>query len=149
MPPRKLCLSGITGLMHIHIQKDSMHRTCTTSSQIEDPWLRGSNRHSIPPLANNLHQVDIYLKEKIVFSNGVSLDILAILQDKTHAQQQTANTKFSTVFVQFFLGFKLFWRNNFIFHHCWLLYCKFLLCGFLSVFVFFLCLHLFVFKERQ
>lgn len=86
-------------LMHIYKDYGSMHRTCTTQSQIKDPWLRWSNRHNIPSLTNNLHQVDSYLREKIVFSSGFSMNILAILQDRTHAQQQTVNTKFSVVFV--------------------------------------------------
>lgn len=49
---------------HTHLQRLSQHEQELYNLKSEDPWLRESNRHSIPSLTNNLHQVDICLKEK-------------------------------------------------------------------------------------
>lgn len=116
---KELCLPGILGLMHIRIYRNcgSMYRTCATQVQQRAQGLRGANSHNLPSLTKKLHLLHIHLKEKIVFSNGVSLNILDTLQDRPQAKQQMANTKFSMVF--WFVCFKLFQRAVFGLIHCY------------------------------
>lgn len=93
MTPRKLCLPDATGPRHpwTHRDCDSIHKTHTGPNQTKSQHTDG-REHWVRPTQEAICSEHLMGEEKSVFSNKVSLGVLATLQFRPYDQEPLVNT---------------------------------------------------------